>query len=87
MRYYRINIEDGYITGVVAGVSAANANCTEEKYQTVRDLLLAPPDAPEGHYYRLTEALEWELQAEPEIDPEAGEADYIAALTEMGVGA
>lgn len=84
--FYRISREDGYITGVVAGVSAANANCTEEEYQQVKALLLSPPDAPEGFYYRLREDREWELHPAPEIAEEATEDDYIAALTEMGVG-
>lgn len=85
MKNFRIDTEDGYITGVVAGVSAANANCTGEEYQAVRAMLLAPPDAPEGQYYRLREDRTWELTEEQEIDPEAGEDDYIAALAEMGV--
>ena len=33
---YRKNIEDGYIHGVVAGVSAENANCAEEEYLQVK---------------------------------------------------
>lgn len=85
MKHYHINTEYGYITGVVAGASAANANCTEAEYRQVRALLLAPPDAPEGFYYRLREDREWELHPAPEIAEEATEGDYIAALTEMGV--
>lgn len=84
---YAINKEVGYIIGVVAGVSAANSNATEEEYRAVREMLLSPPAAPEGYCYRLQEDLEWELCAEPvpEIPEEATEADYIAALGALGV--
>lgn len=84
---FLINKDGGYIIGVVAGVSAANSNATEEKYLEVREMLLHPPDAPDGHYYRLREDLEWEPCAEPvpEIPEEATEGDYIAALQRMGV--
>lgn len=82
---YAINKMDGYIVGVVAGVSAANSNATEQEYRNVKALLLNPPTAPEGYFYRLRENLEWELTQMPEIHEDAGEADYIAALAEMGV--
>ncbi len=84
---YAINKEGGYIIGVVAGVSAANGNATEEEYLAVKALLENVPTAPDGYYYRLREDLEWELCAEPapEIPEEATEADYMAALRELGV--
>ena len=84
---FAINKQDGYIVGVVAGVSAAKSNCTEAEYLAVREMLLHPPDAPDGHYYRLREDLSWELcqMPVPEISEEAGEGDYIAALQRMGV--
>lgn len=84
---FAINYDNGYISGVVAGVGADISNCTEEEYQAVREMLLHPPDAPEGCYYRLREDLSWELAALPTApaDEEAGEGDYIAALREMGV--
>lgn len=85
MKQYRINYDDGYIASVVAGVGPKNANCTEAEYQTVRAMLLAPPVAPEGQYYRLRDDLQWELTTLPEIREEATEGDYIAALGEMGV--
>lgn len=82
---YAINKQAGYIVSIVAGVSAKNSNCTEQEYLAVREMLLHPPDAPDGHYYRLREDLNWELTAMPEITEEAGEGDYIAALRKMGV--
>lgn len=85
---YAINKMDGYIVGVVAGVSVANSNATEEQYRAVKAMLLNPPSAPDGYCYRLREDLEWELcemPPAPEIPEDAGEGDYIAALREMGV--
>ena len=84
---YRINKADGYVVGVVSGVDAANSNATEEEFLAARSLLLSPPVAPDGHVYRLRENLEWELCAMvvPEIQAEATEADFIAALGELGV--
>ena len=85
MMHYAINYDNGYITGVVAGVSTANSNCTEAEYRAVREMLLHPPAAPDGHYYRLREDRQWELCPMPEISPDATEGDYITALGEMGV--
>lgn len=82
---YAINKEGGYIVSVVAGVSAANSNATEEEYLAVKSLLTNAPPAPDGFYYRLTESLEWELCLLPTIEEEASEADYRNALREMGV--
>lgn len=59
--FYRINAEDGYIHGVVKGVNAENANCTEEEYNHIKGLIANAPNAPDGFYYRLKESLEWEL--------------------------
>lgn len=82
---YAINKMDGYIIGVVAGVSPANSNATAEEYRTVKAMLCNPPTAPEGHYYRLREDLTWELCEMPEIPEDATESDYITALNKMGV--
>ena len=67
--FYRINKEDGYIHGVVAGVSVENANCTETEYAEVKAMIENTPTAPDGFYYRLKENFEWELW-EFEIEPE-----------------
>ena len=82
---YAINYDGGYIVGVVAGVSASNSNCTEAEYRETKAMLLNPPDALDGFYYRLREDLNWELCPMPEIIEEATEGDYIAALAQMGV--
>ena len=50
---YRINIEDGYIHGVVKGVNPELSNCTEADYERVNDILMKFPTAPDGFYYRL----------------------------------
>jgi hypothetical protein len=67
--FYRINIEDGYIHGVVKGVNPENSNCTEAEYLEIKAILENAPSAPEGYVYKLTEGLEWEL-FEVEIDAE-----------------
>ena len=59
--FYRKNIEDGYIHGVAVGVDAENANCTEEEYLQIKQIIENTPTSPDGFYYRLKENLEWEL--------------------------
>ena len=85
MMHYAINYDNGYIVGVVAGVSAENSNCNEAEYRAVREMLLHPPAAPEGYYPRLREDRQWELCPLPEISVDASESDYITALSELGV--
>ena len=89
--FYSITKEDGYISGVVKGVSVENANSTEEEYTKVMACLENIPTAPEGYYCRLTENLEWVICEKPVVDYEmakneiATEIDYRTALNEMGV--
>lgn len=89
--FYSINKEDGYICGVVKGVSAENANSTEEEYAKVRACLENMPPAPDGFCYRLNENLEWVLCEKPIIEIEtiedelATETDYQEALESLGV--
>lgn len=83
--HYAINSDGDHIIGVVAGVSAKNSNATADEYFAVKSMLLNPPDAPDGFYYRLTESLEWVLCELPTIEAEATETDYQAALRKMGV--
>lgn len=59
--HYRLNKEDGYIHGVVAGVSAENSNIAEDEYIKIKAIIENAPIAPDGFYYRLKENLEWEL--------------------------
>lgn len=58
---YRVNIEEGYIHGVVKGVSPENSNITEEEYHRIKSMIEHAPTAPEGFFYRLKENFEWEL--------------------------
>lgn len=82
---YLVNKQDGYICGVVAGVGIEISNITEAEYTEIKAVLENAPTAPDGFYYRLKENLEWELYELPEIEEEATEQDYIAALAELGV--
>lgn len=77
---YAINYDGGYIVGVVAGVSASNSNCTEAEYRETKAMLLNPPDAPDGYYYRLREDLEWEKCAMPEISGEISDTEALAII-------
>ena len=83
--HYRLNKEDGYIHGVVAGVSAENSNISEEEYIQIKAMLESAPIAPDGFYYRLKDNLEWELCEMTIIEEIASEADYQAALEDLGV--
>lgn len=83
--FYAINKEDGYIHGIVKGVSQENSNCTEAEYNQVMETFKNAPTAPEGFYYRLTENLEWELCEMPTIEETATETDYQEALESLGV--
>lgn len=83
--FYRVNKEDGYIHGVVKGVSEKNANTTEEEYSKIKTTLENTPNAPEGFYYRLKENLEWELCEMPTVEETATETDYQTALESLGV--
>ena len=89
--FYSITKEDGYISGVVKGVSAENANSTEEEYIKVMACLENIPTAPEGYYCRLTENLEWVICEKPIVDFKpikdemATEIDYQSALEDLGV--
>ena len=82
---YLVNKQDGYICSVVAGVGIEISNITEAEYTEIKAVLENAPTAPDGFYYRLKENLEWELYKLPEIEEEATEQDYIAALAELGV--
>lgn len=79
---------NGYIVSIVKD---PHGNVTDEEYQRIEAALRNRPTAPEGYDYRLREdTLEWELYKLPEPvsddeDAEATEADYLAALNELGV--
>lgn len=83
--FYAINKEDGYIHGLVKGVSQENSNCTKAEYDQIMAVFKNSPTAPDGFYYRLKENLEWELCEMPPIEATATEADYQSALEDLGV--
>ena len=85
--FYRINKEDGYIHGIVEGVNAENANCTEAEYLEIKAILENAPQTTEPFFYRLKENLEWELcEFKPNTENEmATEEDYKSALESLGV--
>ena len=83
--FYRVNKEDGYIHGVVKGVSVENSNATEKEYNHIKELIENTPNAPDGFYYRLKDNCEWELCELPAIEETATEADYQTALEDLGV--
>ena len=84
--FYRINKEDGYIHGVVEGVNAENANCTEAEYNRIKDIIKNAPTAPDGFYYRLKENLEWELCGMPTIEEEDAEIEEKAKAYDILMG-
>lgn len=61
---------------------------TAEQYDEILTMLRNRPTAPEGYGYRLTDDLQWELYELPpaeEVEEDATEEDYLAALAELGV--
>lgn len=84
MKYYKI-IENGYI--VLVGINCGGEEISEQEYITIMQTIRNKPEAPEGFDYKLKENLEWELFELPIIEEEetASEADYQAALEDLGV--
>lgn len=84
MGFYKI-VENGYI--VLVGVNCGGVEITEQEYIEIMQVIHNKPEVPEGYDYRLTENLEWELFELPtfEEDEIASEADYQAALEDLGV--
>ena len=83
MRYYKV-FDDNYIH--VIGTGAGGEEIIETQYNEMLSMIHNRPAAPEGFAYRLTKALEWELQELPPVEEaEATEEDYISALAELGV--
>lgn len=52
-------INDKFIIGV--GTGSGGEEITEEEYNKILAIIENRPQAPEGHTYRLTTSLEWEL--------------------------
>lgn len=60
---YQKIVENGYITGIVKGVTVGNI--TEEEYHTILSVIRAKPTASKGFDYKLREDLTWELYELP----------------------
>lgn len=84
MKYFR-NIQDNYIAALSTG--SGGEEITQEEYEHILSLVRSCPKADTGYQYRLRTDLTWELVELPpdDDDSEATEADYIAALAELGV--
>lgn len=85
MRHYK-QIENGYLIAI--GTGPGNTEITAEEYSQIMDVIQSKPTPETGYDYLLKEDLIWELVESPENDPvdeEITEADYIAALSELGV--
>ena len=86
MRYYKMII-DGYLVAVGSG--SGGTEITAEEYAELLNIIRTKPVASEGYEYRLKADLTWELYELPPVpapeDEDATEADYIAALNELGV--
>ena len=86
MRTYKMII-DGYLVAVGSG--SGGTEITAEEYAELLNIIRTKPVASEGYEYRLKADLTWELYELPPVpapeDEDATEADYIAALNELGV--
>ena len=85
MRYYKI-ITDGYLVAI--GNGCGGTEITEAEYNNLLEIIRNKPIAESGYDYRLKTDLTWEVYELPIIsteDEDANEADYIAALAELGV--
>jgi hypothetical protein len=84
MRYYK-QTDETYLIGI--GTGSGGTEITAEEYASIMAVIVAKPTPPEGYDYKLTATLTWE-QYElpiPTEDEDATEADYLAALAELGV--
>ena len=83
-KYFKI-IEDGYIT--LVGTGGGDGEITREEYETILSVIHNRPTAQPGYTYKLRTDLTWQLCEMPvvEIEEEATEEDYLAALEELGV--
>ena len=84
MRYFK-NIVDEYIIAI--GTGSGHEGITKEEYESLLSVIRSAPVAESGYQYKLKTDLTWELVEAPIVseDPEATEADYQAALSELGV--
>ena len=86
MRYYKI-IDNVYLIAVGTGIGGTEI--TEAEYNNLLAVIHNKPIAESGYDYRLKSDLDWEIYELPPVpaaeDEDANEADYIAALAELGV--
>lgn len=85
MEKYCKKISGDYIIGI--GTNCGNVEITKEEYENILSVICNRPTAESGWEYRLRTNLTWELVEAPVVteEAEATEADYIAALAELGV--
>lgn len=86
MKKYYKNMEDGYITAI--GTGPGGEQITQEEYDGILAVIHDRPTDEPGYTHRLKADLTWEQVATPVIpeeDTEATEADYLVALSELGV--
>ena len=83
-RYYRL-IEDGYI--VLISTGCGTDEISQEEYETILSVIENRPTDEPGYVFKLRTDLTWEKVEAPvvEVDEEAAEEDYLAALAELGV--
>ena len=83
-KYFRV-IEEDYI--VLIGTGSGDDEISKEEYETILSVIHNRPTADPGYTYKLRTDLTWELWEVPvvEVDEEATEADYLAALAALGV--
>ena len=66
-RFYKL-VEDGYLIAI--GTGPGGEEITADEYAEIAAIIAAPPTAPHGYDYRLTDALEWEqYELPPAPDP------------------
>ena len=86
MRYYKI-IDNVYLIAVGTGIGGTEI--TEAEYNNLIAVIRNKPISESGYDYRLKADLTWELYELPPVpaaeDEDANEADYLAALAELGV--
>ena len=86
MRYYKMII-DGYLVAI--GNGSGGTEITADEYAELLNIIRSKPVASKGYDFRLKADLTWELYELPPVptpeDEDANEADYLAALAELGV--
>lgn len=83
-QFYKL-VEDGYLIAI--GTGPGGEEITADEYAEIAAIIAAPPTAPHGYDYRLTDALEWEpYELPPEPDPEGQPVDDPAEALALLLG-